>query len=184
VLARPDYMDAVQFIPIMGVAVMLQAVGNVFLSNLYAIGRPEMMRNISILTSLIFLVAAIPATSAYGIHGLIAGYMISVFVLVVVGYAALKRSINFYIPWGPIGKVMLASVAMSLIVGAPHFAGIRTLESVPFLLVGLAAYVWMLARLRFFTCDDLLTAKTVEKKAGNLGRLIRPVREFLERSLR
>lgn len=182
VFASLEYLDAVQFIPVMGLGVLMQAVGNVLLSNLYAIGRPDLTRNISVLTAAVFLILSVPATSAYGLHGLIASYIASVSLLVIVGYAALKRSIDFYVPWGPIGKVVLASAAMALVIGVPYAAGMKTLETVPFLFVGLAAYAWVLAKSRFFTRDDLSIAKAAERKAGGLGKLIRPFREFLERA--
>jgi O-antigen/teichoic acid export membrane protein len=180
-LARLEYLDAVQFIPVMGLGVFMQAIGSVLLSNLYAIGRPDLTRNISVLATVFFLLLSVPATYSYGLNGLVASYIASVSLIAILGYIALKRSIGFYIPWISIGKVLLASAVMIIVTGTPHAIGFKTLESIPFLLLGLAAYIWMLSKSRFFTHDDLSIAKIAESKAGNLNRLIRPFREFLER---
>ena len=183
VFTQLEYLEAVNLIPLIGFAILVQAIGQIFVSNLFAIRRTEANRNVYILTAGVFLVSAIPMTMAFGIMGLVGSFVVSVIIFALVSYVVLKRYLNFSMPWKSLGKIFFSSVILGLILLIPSIYGVKTLGLVPFLVIGTFLYFWILAKMKFYSGTDVVMMKFAEKKMPFIRKQIAVIRKFIERNL-
>ena len=168
VFAQLEYLDAVPLIPIVGVAVILQGVGHVMLQGLFAIRKTEANRNIMLLNAGVFLALAIPGTMMFGINGLLAAFVFSVFVFLGAGYFTLTRSLSIRLPWKSFGKIFASVIPLVgiLLIGQSVIPTVPVMKTVTlFLLAIFGSYLYfkMLKITKFYTKDD----RDIMKLAGS-----------------
>lgn len=162
--ARPEYMEAVSIIPIMAFAAMFRGLGDIFIYSLYAIRRTSDSRNISIMAAVIFLASSLYLTPMMGITGMVWSFVFSVVVFTVVSYVFLRRALRFELPWSDIGKIVLGSAVMFVVLAVPEYSGYGIIVKLPFLLMGGLLYLLILGLTGFYSKEDLTLIKFSEKK--------------------
>jgi O-antigen/teichoic acid export membrane protein len=182
VFAQIQYLEAVDLIPIVGVAILVQGIGQIFLQNLFALGKTETNRNVYMATAGIFLATSVPLTMTMGIDGMIYSFLATVSCFALMGYFALRRSLAFKMPWRSIEKVAAASIIFFVILLTPAVMGAKALQLLPFLVIGASVYLWVLGKTRFYIKEDAAILKLLEKKLRPLSGQIAALRRFVERN--
>lgn len=183
VFTQIQYIEAVPLIPILGFAVLIQSMGQILVSSLFAIGKTKSNRNVYIGTAAVFLASSIPMTAMFGVNGLLSSFVISVFVFTLTSYVALRRSLSFSMPWKPIAKVAAPSFLLFVILYISFSFGLKALETIPSLAVGTFLYFWTLGKLRFYSKEDAMILRLAEGKVRSLRKPIGFVRGFVERNV-
>lgn len=182
VFTQLEYLEAVDLIPLIGFAILVQGLGQIFVSNLFAIRRTEANRNIYMLTAGVFLATSIPMTMAFGIIGLVESFVVSVIIFTLASYFTLRKYLRFSTPWKSLSKVLLSSSVLALILLIPSMYGVKALGLIPFLIVGSVLYLWILAKLKFYSSEDVTILRFAEKKIRILKGPIGAFRSFVERN--
>jgi O-antigen/teichoic acid export membrane protein len=190
ILARPEYLDAVGLIPIVGIAVLFQGMGHIFLSSLFAIRKTEQNRNVTMLTAASFLAVSLPATMAFGIMGLVWAFFISSAVFLGVSYTLLRRSLRFQFPWRVFGKISLSILPLLVLLLSMDTVveyGIvpeilpKLVMMLPFVAVGMYLYYWLLKKLGFYSREDLTILKFAGEKMRPMKPLIDRFEDFIKK---
>lgn len=184
VFTQLQYLDAVSLIPIVGFAVLVQSIGQVFIQSLFAIGNARANRNVYMATTAFFLLTSIPATMAVGIMGLVWSFVASVLFFTGLGYAILRRSMRFSIPWGPVAKVAAASLPLLAMLVLGYMADLRFFGLLIPLAIGAAAYFVVLRRLGFYSAEDVAIMRFAEKRAPRIGGAVARIREWVQEARR
>lgn len=179
VFANLSYLESVQYLPVVGIATVLLGFGWIFTTGLYAIRRTEASRNVVIATAAVFLVLSIPLTIMQGTWGMVEAYLASIVVLVGLSYLVLRRNLKFEVPWSSIGKIAMASVALFLILLPSEIFGLKLLERLPLLILGVVVYLAILLVSKFYDKQDIELLRYMKKKAPRMARQIDSVLNLL-----
>jgi O-antigen/teichoic acid export membrane protein len=160
-----SFLPATEILPVVGVAAFLFGIGGILNTSVYAIGKPNASRNITILSVVTFLVIAFPLTIAMSIIGMAVAYLVSVVVLCTSSLLYLRRSLGFSLDLVSFAKILVAVAVFSGII-----IGIDNLFTEPLVkLVGtvLASVVYfaVLLPLRFYKNEDLRVLDLLSKKS-------------------
>jgi len=162
IFSRPEYLSSVDIFPILAFAGIIFGCGKLFLSNLYAIGKPKLNRNIQVVTTIIFLATAITLTYFFSIIGLCFAYFFAAILLFSFSAYYIKKFVNFSFYVG-IKKLFIASTIAILFlwVTTKHIASsLDVLLAVPAGII----YILALIPLRFYSKEDFEMAKYVLQK--------------------
>lgn len=187
IFSRPDYLVASELFPILALAAIIYGCGNIFLSNLYAIGKTKTNRNITIATTLIFLVSSIPLTLIFfsmdptnkvlPAIGLSLAYIFSVSILFVLSFYYLRKFIHLTLPLKTIAKLLMSSlIALAFLYITSSFVH----GTLSFILAAIAAIIYLivLLPLKFYSKEDIEVIKYASKKLPFKKRIL-GLAEFL-----
>jgi O-antigen/teichoic acid export membrane protein len=165
IFSSEKYLEASSLFPILAIASVIYGLGNLFLSNLYAIGKTKLNRNIVLLTVAIFLTLVYPLTKIYSAIGMAISYFTSILVLSIVSYFYIKKFLNVEIPKKDFMKILVSSLTSFIFL---YFAT----KIIPGFLISLilvvgagAIYITLLLLLGFYKREDI---KVIEFLANKL----------------
>jgi O-antigen/teichoic acid export membrane protein len=165
IFSSEKYLEASNLFPILAIASVIYGLGNVFLSNLYAIGKTKLNRNIVLLTVATFLVLVYPLTKRYSASGMAISYFISILVLSIVSYFYIKKFLNVEIPKKDFMKILVSSlISFTFLYFATKITS-GLLISLILVVVAGAIYVTLLLLLGFYKREDI---KVIEFLANKL----------------
>lgn len=185
-ISQVTYLQAKSLIPLLGVGSLLLGIGLFFIGNLYALGKPEIQRNLVILTSMTYLILSFPLTYIFSAVGISIAYAISAFVLFSTSLIYLRKVIHFSISLKNMGKLILANIisftALYLLV--PFIPNIWT--GILFTFLVYVFYLFLLLVLRFYTNDDVTLIKTLSENSplgrGLLKNIAGLISKFVEKN--
>jgi O-antigen/teichoic acid export membrane protein len=181
IFSSEKYLEASNLFPILAIASVIYGLGNVFLSNLYAIGKTKLNRNIVLLTVAAFLILVYPLTKLYSAFGMAISYFISILVLSIVSYFYIKKFLRVEMPKKDFTKILISSLISFafLYLTTKITYGIL----IDFILVVFAGaiYLFTLALLKFYKRDDLRILEFFEERTPILKKTIRNLKTFLEK---
>ena len=181
IFSSEKYLEASSLFPILAIASVIYGLGNVFLSNLYAIGKTKLNRNIVLLTVITFLAIVYPLTKLYSALGMAISYFISILVLSIVSYFYIKKFLRVEMPKKDFTKILISSLISFafLYLTTKITSGIL----IDFILVVFAGaiYLFTLALLKFYKRDDLKILEFFEERTPILKKTIRNLKTFLEK---
>lgn len=183
VFTQIQYLDAVQMIPIIGLAVFVQSIGQILVSSLFAIGKTRWNMAVYVVTAAFFIGTSVPMTMLMGVNGLMASFVAGVVVFTLSSYLALRRNLRFSMPWVPMAKLAVPSLLLFFIIQSSFAMGLKAIETLPMLALGLVLYFWVLAKLRFYSRDDVAILKFAESRVKVLAPPISALRRFVEGNL-
>jgi O-antigen/teichoic acid export membrane protein len=150
-----DFLPAKQFLPIVGIGGFIFGIGGILNSSIYAIRKPVISRNITLLTFIIFLSLSIPLSILFSGMGMAIAYLISVFVFCSASAVYLKKFIGLSIDWISIAKVLAVVVVFASILFGINFVASSTLLKVVGVLLASLIYFILLIPLKFYKKEDL-----------------------------
>ena len=178
-LSKQVSLPGAAYIPILVPASILYSLGYILHTNLYAIGKPHLQRNIVIITTSIFLVLSILLTKIFSATGLSFAYLVSMIFLFAASFVYLRRSLKF-IPLDSF-KILIASAAIIL-----SFLILKSfIHSLIPLIISLVPvgflYLVLLALLKFYREEDVRILEIIGKKVPFLGQYILAISKILSR---
>jgi len=171
---KMEYLSAVQYLPILSLSSLLIGCASILTSNIYAIGKPKVNRNIVILVAAVFLLTSIPMTYTFSAYGLAFSFLIAAVLQFVLSYFYINKFINFKLPINTIGKILISSVifAFLLYFGEKYFTSfiLKTVVAT----ISLVAYMVVLLFLKFFNGQDIFIVRHLTE---NFPKRIKDVAE-------
>lgn len=150
-----DFLPAVKLLPIMGGAAFLFGLGGILNTSIYAMRKPLVSRNITILTLVIFLSLSIPLSMWLAAMGMAIAYLISVSIFCISSAIYLKRFIKLSLDWFSILKAAAATLVFSgILFGIDSLIPGTALKLIG-VIVASVLYLAMLVPLRFYKKEDL-----------------------------
>ncbi|MCK4442206.1 MAG: oligosaccharide flippase family protein, partial [Sulfurovaceae bacterium] len=112
--SKTEFLPSIQYFPILVSAALFLGVGNIFLPNIYAIGKPVQYRNITIFSSLLFLVSSIFLTNYISALGLSLAFLISMLFRFLLSYVYIQKYLKINLFLKDISKILLSSLIITL----------------------------------------------------------------------
>jgi O-antigen/teichoic acid export membrane protein len=180
IFSSEKYLEASSLFPILAIASVIYGLGNVFLSNIYAIGKTKLNRNIVLLTVFVFLALVYPLTKKFSAFGMSVSYFISISVLSLVSYFYIRKFLNVELPKKDFLKIFVSSIIAFTFL---YFASkVTSGLLIDFVLLFFASflYLFLLALLRFYKKEDVKVLSYVEERMPALKKSIHKLKKFLE----
>lgn len=149
------FLQATEFFPILVPAAILFGTGHIFLGNLYAIGKPNINRNIMILISSVFVISAIILTNYFSAIGLSSSFLLISSLLFILTFSYLKKFLKVKFYKKDIIKILLSSSVIGITGFYFRFIIFNTIVFILFLLSLGVLYILILNLLRFFRYEDV-----------------------------
>ncbi len=155
IFSSEEYLSASKLFPIIGIASLLYGCSQIFLTNLFAIGKTKIQRNILITSTLIFLLLTFPLTYFLSSIGISIAYAVSAFIIFSLSLFYNKKFLGVLIQKSSILKIFLAM----LVVTSFLYPLIKIIENLilNFILViiSVTIFILILIPLKFYTKDDI-----------------------------
>ena len=180
--SRVEYLEASSLFPILITASLIFGMRNIFLSNLYAIGKTKIYSNIILLTTFIFFILVFPLVNKFSSLGIAISYLLSVLVSAILGYFYLEKSLLFKVPLIPISKAVLSSSLSFLLL---YYLTRFTSGITDYLLVLFsgAVYLIVLYFMKFYRKEDVRILEIGMEKISFLKPFLKPVITILSKNL-
>jgi O-antigen/teichoic acid export membrane protein len=181
IFSRAEYLPASQLFPILALASIIYGLGNVFLSNLYAIGKTKLNRNIIILTTIAFFTIAVPLIEHYSAFGLSLAYFFAVLILSLLSFFFIKKFLSITLPWKNLWKIIVASlISFSFLYFAVSLTS-GLLIGIFFAIIAGIIYLAVLIPLRFYSKEDVETLEFISTKLPLFKKQISFLAKFLSK---
>jgi len=181
IFSSEKYLPATELFPILAIASLIYACGNVLLSSLYASGKPEIHRNIVIVTTLLFLLFSIPLTYLFSSLGLAIAYLIAVSILTFLSYIFIRKYLHISLPKKAIMKLLIA-IALSFsffYIAASFTTGL--LIGLVWAGISMGIYLLSLLLLGFYVDDDITIIKMFAERIPLFKKQIFMILDFISR---
>ena len=178
--SNPEFLPSTQYFPILITAAIFLGIGNVFLPNLYAMGKPIQHRNITIVSSLCFLATSIILTNYFSALGLSFSFLIAMFLRFLLSFIYIRKhlKINFFIK--DILKISISSLIITL---ASIFLRLFVHDIfllaliLPFIVI---FYLFILLFMKFYRQEDIRILNYFGKRISFLRKIILSISDFIE----
>jgi O-antigen/teichoic acid export membrane protein len=179
--ASSQYLDAFHLFLPLALSSVFYGVSSIFINSLYAIRKPNVMRNISILVATIFLISSIPLTIYFSSLGMSYAVLISMTLMLILGFVELRRFLKISIDTKNLLKLVLANLvflALMLIIDViPYNLMIKIILAAASGFV----YLFMLLFLRFYVKEDVTVAFYIAKKLPILKNQINSLAKMISK---
>jgi stage V sporulation protein B len=183
IFSSEKYLEASSLFPILAIASVIYGLGNVFLSNLYAIGKAKLNRNIVLLTVVTFLAIVYPLTKLYSALGMAISYFTSILVLSIVSYFYIKKFLRVEMPKKDFTKILVSSlISFAFLYLTTKITSGILIDFILLVFAG-AIYLFTLASLKFYKREDVKILEFFEERMPILKKTIRNLKTFLEKSI-
>jgi len=181
IFSSEKYLEASSLFPILAIASVIYGLGNLFLSNLYAIGKTKLNRNIVLLTVAIFLTLVYPLTKIYSAIGMAISYFTSILVLSIVSYFYIKKFLNVEMPKKDFTKILTSSLISFAFLYFTTKITYGILIDFILLVFAVVIYLFTLALLKFYKREDVKVLEFFEERTPILKKTIRSLKTILEK---
>ena len=154
-MSQPSFLPASEFFPILAFGGIMYGFASLFHSNLYAIRKPKLNRNISIATSALFMLIVFPLTYFLSATGMAISYAFSTFFMSASSFYFLKKNLNLKIPLKDLGKIVLSSIIFFAIIQISHEFIISFLVKIGIALIAGILYLLALIPMNFYKESDV-----------------------------
>lgn len=181
IFSRPEYLSASNFFPILAVGSIIYGCGNIFLSSIYAIGKPKIQRNIVILGTVIFLCISPLLTYLFSAIGMCISYAISVSVLSVLGLFYIRKFLRLSLPWKNIGKIIFSTIIIfSFLFYTTKLTDVFIFDIILAFISGLI-YLSILIPLKFYNKEDFKILNFISERSPILGKQMKKILNYFSK---
>jgi len=176
-----EYISATTYFPILIPAVIMFGIGGIFNSNLYAIGKPKISRNIIVITAILFLILSIVGVSYFSALGISFAYLASMAFYLVLNVFYIRKFLKIKIFTSDVIKILVSSalVGILLLLIYPVVNGIVSLAIVS--ISSMILYLILLVPLRFYRSEDISILEFLAKKIPTFNKPISMAINFLRK---
>ncbi|MGC8993682.1 MAG: oligosaccharide flippase family protein [Candidatus Aenigmatarchaeota archaeon] len=181
IFASEKYLEASSLFPILAIAAVIYGLGNVFLSNLYAIGKTKLNRNIVLLTVFVFLCLVYPLTKKFSALGMAISYFVSISVLTFVSYFFIRKFLQVSLPKKDFLKILISSFLSFIFLY--YSASLTSGLLIDFLLLAIAGlfYLFILLLLRFYKREDVRVLEFISERIPVFKKELNSIKNFLKK---
>jgi len=180
IFSREEYLSATIIFPILVPTSFLFGIGEIFLSNLYAIGKPKTQRDIVIVTTLLFFIFSFFLIPRFSSLGIALSYFFSSLLRLLLGYFYLKKSFPLKLPLNEFFKCLVSSLlAFSLLYYLSRF----TVGLMDYIFAGICGilYLIFLYIMRFYNRDDVRIVEIIQLRIPFFKPFLEQLRNFLSK---
>jgi len=181
IFSSEKYLEASNLFPVLAIASVIYGLGNVFISNLYAIGKIKINRDIVLLTVFTFLVIFYPLTKLYSALGMAISYFTSILILSIVSYFYIKKFLNVEMSKKDFKKILISSLISFSFLYLTTKITSGILIDLILLLFAVLIYLFTLALLKFYKREDIKILEFFEERVPILKKTIHSLKTFLEK---
>jgi len=174
-----QYLSATTYFPILIPATVLSSVGGIFYSNIYAIGKPKLIRNIMTITASLFLLFSIFLTIYFSALGLSFAQLIASFLIFSLSFIYIRKYLKIKFFVNDFFKVLFSSliVALLLLIFKPFVYNIFMLVLI-LIPIGLL-YLTILLFTNFYRIEDVRILEYLGEKIPILGKYFLIIIDFI-----
>lgn len=176
-----DFLEARPLLPIVGFAAFLFGIGGILNMSIYAIRKPNVSRNITILTLVIFLALSIPLTLTMSVTGMAIAYISSIFVFCATSMLYLRKFIGFSPDWLSLGKIGIAVLIFSSLLFGIDYLISESAVKLAAAVAALVMYVFLLIPLRFYRKEDLTILDFLAKRTPVGKKVFSGIRDIISK---
>ncbi|MEM5829240.1 MAG: oligosaccharide flippase family protein [Candidatus Aenigmatarchaeota archaeon] len=181
IFSRVEYLPASQLFPILALSSVVYGLGNVFLYNLYAIGKIKINRNIVIVTTFLFFIFAVPLILVFSALGLAIAYILATTILTLLSFYYIRKNLEVKLVWGSIGKLILASlISFSFLYVTTSFTS-GLLAGIFLTIIAGLIYIEVLILLKFYIKEDVIILEFFASKSPLFKKQILFLAKFISR---
>jgi O-antigen/teichoic acid export membrane protein len=174
-------LSASELIPILSLASLIYGCGSVFLTSLYAIGKPKIQRNLYIVTAIVFLLSAVPLTYFFSAFGISIAFLMSVILLSVLSFFYVKKSLYLDFNWKETAKIFASTIIASCLLYVAIIFIKNLILDFTFAVVAGLVYLVLLIPMKFYADDDIKILNLVADKVKILRRPVAWVTSILSK---
>lgn len=176
-----EYIYASTYFPMLIPAAILFGLGGIFNSNLYAVGKPKISRNIIVLAALLFLSISIPSVQYFSALGLSVAYLISMAFYFVLNLAYVRKFLKITFFAKDILKILISSAFTGFILLLLYPLVNSTITFVAISIFSVLIYLLVLLPLKFYRNEDIKILEFFAKKIPVLNKFLLAVIGLLKR---
>jgi O-antigen/teichoic acid export membrane protein len=181
-ISRPEYLSAQSLFPVLMVASVIYAIGNVFISGLYyASGKSKLHMSIIIATTLIYFCTSIPLTYYFSALGLSLAYLINITLMVVLSCIFVKRYIPLKFPKKTILKLLAVSAILYAFIQITSPFVKDMVSGMVIVAAGALLYLLILVPLKFYTKDDIRILNFIAVRSPVLRKQLTKLVEIISK---
>ncbi len=176
-----NYLAATKLIPLLALGSLIYGTGNGFLNNLYAMGKTRINRNISIATTMLFFLLAVPLIYLFSAYGSVLAYISSVSFLSLLSFFYLRKFLKLKLPFKAVGKLFIAClISFTFLYIITRLISNLFIE-IGFMFLAVILYIIILIPLRFYTKEDIFVLDFFAERLPIFKKHIIGLRNYLSR---
>jgi stage V sporulation protein B len=176
-----EYISASTYFPILIPAAILFGIGGTFNSNLYAIGKPNVSRNILVATTSLFLITSILAVQYFSALGLSFAYLTSMLFYFTLNLIYIRKFLTIKFFTADILKILVSSVFIGLLLLFLYPMLYNVVMVAIVSISSIIIYLLLLLPLKFYSPIDIRILEFFAKRIPILNKLLSNVIDFLKR---
>jgi stage V sporulation protein B len=177
---NPDYVYGASALAILSIGMSFYSIYVISSSIIQGIGNPKVPMYILIGGLIVTLVLNLILVPEYGIVGGAIATTIACLVMIIPGMYLVFRLTKTKTPIKEISKILLASVIMGIVILIlPN----NTVGLIIGIIICPIIYLLSLTKLKFFTLEDINTARPIGLKLGPLNKIANKILNFIEKSV-
>jgi O-antigen/teichoic acid export membrane protein len=179
--SRAEYLSASQLFPILALGSIIYGCGSIFLGSLYAMGKTKIYRNILIVTTVAFLVFAIPLIHVLSGLGSAIAYILSATFLALLSFFYTRKFLKSDFHWKNIMKLIMSIlISFGFLYLVTRFTQ-GLFIGIVFAVISCLIYLLILIPLKFYTIDDIKILDFLIKRTPILKKEIAKLRNSLSK---
>ena len=176
-----DYISASTYFPILIPAAILFGLGGTLNINIYAIGKPNLSRNIIVVTAILFLSLSIAGVNYFSALGISVAYLTSMLFYFVLNLIYIRKFLTIKIFTKDILKILFSSIAagLLLLLFYPMVSNIISLGaiSISYMII----YLIILLPLKFYRPEDIRVLEFFSGKIPQLSKSLLKIINFVKK---
>ncbi|MCD6476698.1 MAG: oligosaccharide flippase family protein [Candidatus Aenigmarchaeota archaeon] len=181
IFSRPEYLSASNLFPILAIGSVIYGCGQIFLSSIYAIGKPKIQRNIVILGSVVFLCLSAPLTYLFSATGMCFTYTIAVSVISILSFFYIRKFLQISLAWKSIGKIIFATfIIFSFLFYMIKITEGLILGIISAVITGLI-YLTILIPLKFYKKEDFAILNFIAERSPILRKQMKIILDYFSK---
>jgi len=181
--SQQEFLPSTQYFPMLILGSIFYGIGSIFISNLYAIGKPKLYRNIMFLSSLLFLSSSLILTNYFSALGLSFSYLAVTVIYFLLCFNYIKKYLKIKLFVRDISKILLSSLLIIsiLLILKPFIYDAFVL---PIFLVPIGLFhLYLLSLIKFYRAEDAKVLEFFGKKIPIIGKYFLTVAGFIRKRL-
>lgn len=178
--ARQEYLPATSLLPIIAFATIILGIGGIFNSNIYAMRKPKVSRNIVIITATLFLLLALPLTYIFSATGMATAYLLSILLFTLLSYLYLRKNIRLRFSGAMFMKLVTANIVLGLILYSTKLFN-NLLIKILLFAFGILSYFVALLLVKYYSKEDARVLNMVAEKTPVLKKQFYALSKFISK---
>lgn len=176
--SRPEYLPAASLMPLVALSTVLLGMGGIFNSNIYAMRKPKVSRNIVIFSTALFLLFVFPLTYMFSSIGTAASYFAATLSYAALSYLYLRKSIGLRVFSVSVAKLLALNILFGLVLYSTRFPDNILIKFLVGIL-GILMYLGLPLLMKYYSAEDVRVITIIAQKSPVLKRQLNWLAKFI-----